>query len=813
MNFFRYCLLSLCLCLISFSSLLAKDTLSPSNLPPKPSFRSTGTPPPGFEDLLAPKTATFTITYQGEQLTTATVTYSINEIIFKNPQAVIKQLPDLIDTTKISQALSQPLSANSALVCLSSRNCKSLTPDVVGVIADIDQFQIKLFINSKFLVQKNRTQQFLPSSKSGFSLLQDFGFSYSGVIDKSNNYNLRGNTLLAYNNTRIESLWSISKAQIFFVDTLALVHEHKQYQSSLGMIRTPGSLLLGEYDLLGAGLTTFLSTRTDLKTVFGSELLLFLPLRSQVDIIKDGRLIASHFYDAGNQVLDTHLLPDGAYNIELNIRDSSGQQRTETRFYSKTSQMPPSDQAFYIAQFGLIEKQHQTGQYIAEYSDNWLLRLGTTHRVTDYLGLGMSVFGSNDEWLFKGNTTLLIPYLELNAEALVSTEQDYGYALNARLFYQSLSLNINARQLWQGKETNTEHYFDPINESSSQFSLTGNYFSRPFDTRFRAQLRDSDNSDIDWSLSPGITLHIVRNASWNLDFDTDYTQTNLGYEVRAQFKLLYRKQGFNNQSRLGVRSLHSNNTSGTTEPVASTRLQWDDNHFFPGRLTTSIGAEKEISQDSVGGDIEYRSTQGRAQLAIEQVWNKNNSDTLYATNLSFGFAANTDGFSVGGYEANRSGVIIRLTGSKVEGDFNVLIDDQARITVSTGKDSLVLLNPYRTYKIRLLPKNVGLVNFDESTRYITLYPGNIDTLDWEINTIYVLFSQITDTKGQVLSHAKVEGAAGFAITDNEGFLQAELKSNTKDLSIKPENKVACKVQLPEINPENGIVVLDKLICR
>ena len=68
----------------------------------------------------------------------------------------------------------------------------------------------------------------------------------------------------------------------------------------------------GQSRMYGFGVGSQLDSRADGDQIAGAPLVVFLAHRSQVDILRDGRLLSSRFYDAGNQTLDTAYLPQGA---------------------------------------------------------------------------------------------------------------------------------------------------------------------------------------------------------------------------------------------------------------------------------------------------------------------------------------------------------------------------------------------------------------------------------------------------------------------------------------------------------------------
>ena len=113
----------------------------------------------------------------------------------------------------------------------------------------------------------------------------------------------------------------------------------------------------------GGRVQAFLDNRADLEDQRGSELLVFLTRRSRVDVLRDGRLLTSGFYDAGQVRLPTRDLPTGAYPVTLRITDATGRSVEETRFFSKTNSIPPQDTDLWYVEGGALRNTNTEGAF------------------------------------------------------------------------------------------------------------------------------------------------------------------------------------------------------------------------------------------------------------------------------------------------------------------------------------------------------------------------------------------------------------------------------------------------------------------
>jgi hypothetical protein len=132
---------------------------------------------------------------------------------------------------------------------------------------------------------------------------------------------------------------------------------------------------------------------------------------------------------------------------------------------------------------------------------------------------------------------------------------------------------------------------------------------------------------------------------------------------------------------------------------------------------------------------------------------------------------------------------------------------------AVGKSTAFPLRPYEAYSIRIVARNNTYAEYDTSARQITLYPGSIQRLVWDIRQVFILIGQIVRPDGSVVADAQIDGALGPATTGPQGFFQAEVEAQGM-LTASAEKSEPCIIKLPDnLVPDNGIVFLDQLICH
>src|SRR5580698_2993768 len=299
-------------------------------------------PPAEFSDLLRPQQTVVDVYFGGVRVGVAKATYQPGRLRFDDPAAVAALLPHLLRPAELIAALTGDLPTHADLVCHDGQpmGCGELAPDVAGVIFDESRFRVEVFVNPKQLaVSAARGPRYLPEPTAGLSLVDSLGGAASGSSDGDSSFSLQNRAIVAYHDARLTSEISASTDVGFQAETLAASVDRPGVRYQAGLFWSPAFDFTGQSRMYGFGVGSQFDTRADADQIAGAPLVVFLAHRSQVDILRNGQLLASRLYDAGNQTLDTAYLPDGAYNVTLRIRDVDGTTSETQRFFVKSQAM------------------------------------------------------------------------------------------------------------------------------------------------------------------------------------------------------------------------------------------------------------------------------------------------------------------------------------------------------------------------------------------------------------------------------------------------------------------------------------------
>ena len=88
----------------------------------------------------------------------------------------------------------------------------------------------------------------------------------------------------------------------------------------------------------------------------------------------------------------------------------------------------------------------------------------------------------------------------------------------------------------------------------------------------------------------------------------------------------------------------------------------------------------------------------------------------------------------------------------------------------------------------------------------------MQTISYEVSPITVLITRILLKDNMPASRMRVENAIGYAVTDEDGWLQAEI-SDKESLQLSKDGKVMCNIDLPMLEIRQGVAFVESLICK
>lgn len=783
--------------------------------------------PDGFGNLTDSQDVMADVYFGDVRISETMVRAAPGSVTLSDAAKIVNALPGVKDRAAVSAALSQPaLPSNADAVCRTLADqaaCGRLTPDIAGVIFDRERFRLDIFVNPRFLgAGPAHDDVYLPVPSHSISLLNSIGAVLSGQSSgEPTYYNIQNNLLLASGDRRLRADLSYASDDAITVDTLALEWDRRGFRYLAGALWASGGDLTARRKIVGVGVETQIDTRIDRDRLLGSPVVVFLDRRSRVDVLRDGRLIHSAIYDAGNQEIDTSDLPDGSYEIALRIQEPGGRSREERRFFSKSRRSPSAGRTDFFA-FGGVEAQHLTG---AVASRDPYVSVGIAHGLTERFALGASLEAARSDGAAEIDARFATPFAQFRAAALLRSDSTRGALLQVSSSGSSrLNFNFDLRRIdgpgnTRQAEPNLADFAFAPREPSRTLVDVGGYsqfggvisYSVP-DIRFLGTgfYRKDEGGEAHYSFGPSLEWDIVRRGSLVLTAHTDMTLTERGQAGFAGLSLRLIGGRSSLSSLVGMRHSTADEDRDRDGSVAAISAAFAP-QLADADLNLGAAYDHEGRQESalISGDLRHP----LGSLAGDFVRSTAGGETQnqFSLGLHTSIAAGSGMMSVGGHTTTQSMIVARVNGARPSDRFQVLVDEQVMGTILGNSPLALPLASYRLYNVRIRPVGGDLLSYDSGTRSAGLYPGTVTKLEWTAAPIAIQFGRLVAPDGSPIRNAAVTGKSLWSETDEQGFFQIEAPL-AAELTVTTNDGRAFVVVLPRGDIESNVVRLGAIAC-
>ncbi|MBT8143712.1 MAG: TcfC E-set like domain-containing protein, partial [Gammaproteobacteria bacterium] len=537
-----------------------------------------------------------------------------------------------------------------------------------------------------------------------------------------------------------------------------------------------------------------LDTRADLAAADATPIYLYLAQRSRVDVYRDEQLLDSGFYDAGNQQLDTRNLPDGAYNLRVVINGADGREQELVFFFARTARLPPLDQPLYYLEAGLLSDDPNT---IGTGAGHWV-RGGTARRLTSTFGAQLEMTALSDEQFLQGGLFMLGQGWQLEAGLLSGTAGGTGASLRGAYRFGEGSLSFDYRNVSGHGRLLTQ----PFSQGTVSLSLPvfrGRLYGR-------AQVERRDNASANNLFGLNFRRPLLNRFGTIFDLDIAVSRDRTDTFVQVALEGRWRNRTRISTVRPHV-DLRTGSQAGQSVLVDASTTYMARNTDL-GDYSATVAVASELGNYTVSGGLLSQS--GFGQFAA-QMQHSDTHGTGFTANGRVSLLTADGRVGWGGRSQARAGLLVEIPGNS-ETDFDVIVDDQVVATAASGRVNVVGLRPYSSYEVRIEPRGAQLVEFDNSTKKVTLYPGNVASLQFEASTVTVVVGRLIGPTGEVVANARILGLGGFAGTDSRGWFQVEVPGSGT-IDVRRADGSRCQVGLDVAGAADGIAMLGELVCR
>lgn len=796
-------------------------------------FRVETSIPAGFADLLEPQQLVADLYYGGHSIGAAAVTVDPDRVRFDDPAAVLTLLPETLAPDAILALLSQPQPLNAHRLCRSrsQRDCGYLLPEDFALIYDADRYRIDLFFAPDLLPRQAAiSDPYLPESSSDFSLVQNLTGSWSGVDNSSGlsdrSASLYGHTIASFGESALHGQWYAGDSG----ERLYQLHWSRDFRGraySAGLLQPTGgfSYFSPAPYLYGVEYRSSVRSRTDERYRQGTLLEVNMPVRGRVEVHRDGRLLHSEFLEAGNQLLNTSSLPGGAYDVEIHTFDESGRPLAQYgQFFAKDALLPAPGEWQWSLQAG--KPALSTGDTLLPASaDDHLLQVSLARRLSDNVGLFTSASATGGRQVVELGGRWVGHHLELSPSVLQSADGRHGYRLHALLKTAWFNLSGSHATLEQATESIDNGGFDLLHRGYSQTNaslsarLLGGQFSLRYSENDRELLfaspefeLDSDAAGANRMSTLSFRRNLWRGRRWQGELTLSHSDAD-GQQLTSA-SLQFRRRGERWQQRANLRT---DSRSGQPQARrAGFHTSWRDGKLWAPDFEQQFSGEVGDDDYLLESQTRLAGRRGQLSSSLRYLDQGATSSVNYLGNFSTSLVSSSGSFAWGGERALDSALLVNIEGSPEE-DFEILVDGARRGYVKGGRRSVVNLPSFDSYDISLRPLGDGFFGYRDKAETITLYPGNVADLRYDIKPLILVMGRIVRGDKPV-SHKKISIGEHSAVTDELGVFQMEMYAAPRTLHSRSVVWGDCRIPLQEQEAGDdwlnlGLIDFDKATCE
>ena len=777
--------------------------------------------PPGFTTAAQDDRTQVDIYLNGRKVAQTPARFNADTLTFEDPYGLADLLPSLRDTDRVGRALSRPLPTHADMSCRAEtppHPCGYVYPDDVALIFDRDILSAELFLNDLYTFTRDPRARFLPPPTVSPGLITSF--------DTRTNYDFDRDRWLGTHNVRaIAGKGRTAVRADLFANTNGYERLTSLYSTHTGDTRawslglqpqSYGGTLSRSRQLLGFRIGSTLDTRLDRQRLSASALEISVSQSATVEIQRDGRTLDVQQVEPGQTELDTSRLPQGAYTVDLVI-DEGGTTRTETRYFSTSSQLPPADTPQWYVELGQAIPLGAQEDFIAT-GETPVLAFGRHQRIGANWALQADATISDATSFAELGGQLQLSSFSGSASVLAADDGTFGYTVsgNAKLadwqIYGSYrKIDIGSDPLPFGSEE-----YEPFPNSFEQASLSASTHGRWGRAGLRGFYRKSSTGLESWFGGPQLDFTLLDHDQWRLttqlryEWGTDRETSFVGLRLTKPFRqpTPWMKRAYMTARVDNNRTENTGTGQVTERTVAETELRSDLFSDPTRRLDAFVGLRHEDELGARAG-INYSTPWLTARFDARHDYQNQNSALIDARS---GFAWGASGLSLTATR-EESGVQMRVDGPPGN-SVGLQVDRRRSATARSASHGFVPVRSFDIHDIGIQPDRTQDLTYDQATDRVVAYPGNVIQLRRTVRPVTIIIGQLVDADGAPVAEALLRlGEDYIGRTGPDGSFQIDAAPGDA-LTVRMAERATCAVTVPLRDADDQAAYFDtgRLVC-
>ena len=828
--------------------------------------------PEGFGDLSTEEVSDVKVYYGNNYLGRMVATFDEGYFKFEDPELLKGSLTMINDRQAVIDALSGELDPHTELACNSTnrRECKTLTPKTVAIIFNPDKYTVRLYINAKYLKPAEYPKlQYLEESNAPLSFTNQFETFIHGNQEEDhysinfNNALAKGNNSLIVNSNLTGPAFrktDIHGETLFRLYNVEYNHYDKRLVYSAGMLNSSSSLFTPTLTIFGARLHTNKGLMQNERINYGTPIQVNLPVQSIVEVLRDGRVIYSKFFEAGNHFLDTSSFPTGVYAITVKTIRPDNSHSEFQQLYVKNTSIPALGYPDYSISIGYLPKKLGGNETLPTISSTAVLQSDYEKRLTRNTSFQIGEVAERHYALADIGYSWFNDISKITPSAAIATDRDYGLGLvyNLRI-HKAWTLNVLFRHMYNQpseKQWEEEHHEDPhddddhhdddhhddlftalrdeapaggeneedlspidnIRQLSSVTTVTLNYNNPKFQigAQYSNELQSSGERyhtyGLNWTQSLPSLGHIL------FKLVSSAVKDHEGWTYLITLSASLRHHQFTHTlatqfEKTPEAAVHEDDNNWTKE------LQYNIAYNPRGtRHSFKVGVDKSadktqynaLASMKFGEDIGFTAQGSYIQKAQHDDTYSYLVDLNHTDKLGLAMARGSLVWASDMSET--SGTIVKVVTDDKTAKFDITVNNAKSFEVKANKFLFIPLKPFQRYSLTITSIGDNALDITEQPKTFILYPHNIMPIEVTAKQYYSIMGIFTYPNGDPVKDAEVNGGLSFTRTDGEGYGQLELYQGST-LELTPKEGLPCVVETHDFKPEDGFLYLDTIECK
>ncbi len=773
--------------------------------------------PAGFEALAGPQTKFVDIYYNERKAGSTTITGTDETFVFDKPEDVLSMLHGISKPNELALLLTENFASNAHLICYSANDpvgCGQVEANPIATLYNPSELKVELFLSQEFQDVLSRDQiMYLPAAESRNSAIASFNGVATDLYGQESTLDFSSRALVGYGNGHLAAeLDYNTRSRRKRLRELKLAHFFKKHELALGTYAYQAGGGLSDFSLFGASFSSTLKTRIDLEHAFSSELVVFLTRRSVVQLVVREQIYSGESYAAGNQVLDTRALPEGSYEVEIRILDPVAGERTEIRVFTKSTQIPPRGEWIYNATVGVPVIFNDENVY-PELTDAAVVGASVARRINDAsaskfggLQLGRRSF-LQTEYLYLGRE------FSFQAAATIGEDQTRATSFLGNYVKYRINAGVSLETFESNAEESSDSEFaDVFRDNYQQLGVS---LGKSFETYYlglRSSVRKQNIDGEDFSSNQYALNYrrpLFNKKSVRGYLDASIQKDDIERQVLLQLKVFFKRKQWLHAL---TGELNNGEVRGNRHRYG-VETHWQSKDLRAYQVDVGAYASRADDSNTTGIDLDVQHALFSAGLSSD--WNQL-SNGSYQQNkiasLSSHIGMDGRGFAIGGTDFAQAGVIVSVTGEPAGESFDILVNGAKTSVGRIGTSQFIGLQPFETYRIKMVPNTILSNGLGGDIYEFTLYPGNVQRIDIVTEQKVLLIANLIDESGLLLEEGVVEVQPNPQLLSVGGFLQAEV-SPGKVLLVRRGDGSACEFVVPDGENDAVLIMDEPLLCR